>query len=134
MEPSVLESINRTRRFYKSEVSLFLKNLNFVIDKYKFEKSNIYYVDETGITTVQEPGIVLAKKEQKRVGSATSWECGQNITVNCCMSSTSSFVPPLFIFPRKRFSPLLSKDGSSRCSISGYIQWLDKRGDISAVA
>jgi hypothetical protein len=44
------------------------------MDKYKFESSRIYNMDETGISTVQKPGKILGPTGQKQVGSATSWE------------------------------------------------------------
>jgi len=34
---------------------------------------HIYNMDETGILTVEEPGIILALKGQKRVSSVTTW-------------------------------------------------------------
>lgn len=38
---------------------------------------------ETRISTVQKPGKILARKEQKHVGSVTSWDRGRNIKVVC---------------------------------------------------
>lgn len=118
-------SINRVTAFNKTEVSLFYKNLEKLMETYKFTPKNIYNCDETGISTVQDPGKILAPKGQKRVGSLTSWERGKNITVMCTMSAAGSFIPPMFIFPRKRHSPLLEKDGPAgaiyRCSDNGWI-------------
>lgn len=118
-------SINRITAFNKTEVALFYKNLEKLMETYKFTPKNIYNCDETGISTVQDPGKILAPKGQKRVGSITSWERGKNITVLCTMSAAGSFIPPMFIFPRKRHSPLLEKDGPAgsiyRCSENGWI-------------
>lgn len=83
------------------------------MDKYKFTPNNIYNCTETGISTVQDPGKILAPKGMKRVGSIKSWERGKNITLLCAMSASGSFVPPMFIFPRKRMTPQLEKDGPS---------------------
>ncbi|KAF2903605.1 hypothetical protein ILUMI_02582 [Ignelater luminosus] len=68
-------------------------------------------MDETGVSTVQEPGNILAKTGQKRVGTVTSWERGKTVTVVCGMSSAGVYVPPMFIYPRQRHSPLQEKDG-----------------------
>lgn len=118
-------SINRITAFNKTEVSLFYSNLETLMTKYKFTPKNIYNCDETGISTVQDPGKILAPKGEKRVGSITSWERGKNITVLCTMSAAGSYIPPMFIFPRKRHSPLLEKDGPAgaiyRCSDNGWI-------------
>jgi hypothetical protein len=66
-------------------------------------------MDETGISTVQDPGKIIAPKGQKCVGSVTSWERGKNVTVICSMSASGTYIPPLFIFPRKRMCYQLQK-------------------------
>lgn len=118
-------SINRVTAFNKTEVQQFYKLLEELMEKYKFIPKNIYNCDETGISTVQDPGKVLAAKGQKRVGSITSWERGKNITLLCTMSAAGGYVPPMFIFPRKRMTPTLEKDGPAgaiyKCSDNGWI-------------
>lgn len=104
-------SLNRVTAFNKAEVDVFFKLLEEVMEKYKFSANNIYNFDETGISTVQDPGKILAAKGQRRVGSITSWERGRNTTVLCAMSAAGGYVPPMFIFARKRHTPLLEKDG-----------------------
>jgi len=43
-----------------------------VLVKYKFEAHQIYNLDETGITTVQNPSKIVAQKGKKQVGAITS--------------------------------------------------------------
>lgn len=86
-------SINRVTAFNKEEVTLFFKNLEDVMEKHKHTASKIYNMDETGITTVQDPGTIIAEKGQKRVGSVTSYERGKNITVICAVSAAGSYIP-----------------------------------------
>lgn len=118
-------SINRITAFNRTEVQLFFKLLGELMEKYRFVPKNIYNCDETGVSTVQTPGKILATKGQKRVGSITSWERGKNITLLCAMSAAGGFIPPMFIFPRKRLTPLLEKDGPTgalyKCSDNGWI-------------
>lgn len=118
-------SINRVTAFNKTEVHCFYKLLEDLIEKNKFLPKNIYNCDETGISTVQDPGKILAAKGQKRVGSITSWERGKNITLLCTMSAAGGFIPPMFIFPRKRMTPTFEKDGPTgaiyKCSDNGWI-------------
>jgi hypothetical protein len=45
---------NRVTAFNKTEVSLFYKNLEKLMETYKFTPKNIYNCDETGISTVQD--------------------------------------------------------------------------------
>lgn len=69
----------------------------------KFTPDHIYNVDEIGITTVpNKPSKVIATKGKKQVGTSTSSERGQLVTVEICMSAAGHFIPPLFIFPRVR--------------------------------
>ena len=44
----------------------------------------------------------MSFKEKKQVGKLTSAERGKNITLMFAMNVTGHFVPPLFIFPRKK--------------------------------
>lgn len=118
-------SINRITAFNKTEVRLFYDLLGQLMERHRFVPKNIYNCDETGISTVQTPGKILATKGQKRVGSITSWERGKNITLLCAMSAAGGYIPPMFIFPRKRLTPLLGKDGPAgalyKCSDNGWI-------------
>lgn len=127
-------SLNRVRAFNKDEVDLFYKNLDTVMTKYNFPPNRIHNMDETGISTVQKPGKILAPRGQKQVGGVTSWERGKNITVVCAMSASGIYTPPMFIYPRKRMSPLLQRGGPPgaiyRCSHNGwsneelFLDWL----------
>ncbi|XP_039752852.1 uncharacterized protein LOC120628493 [Pararge aegeria] len=127
-------SINRILGFNKAEVDQFFENLEKVMSKYHFPPSQIYNMDETGVTTVQDTEKIIAPRGQKRIGAVTSWERGKNVTAICAMSASGSFIPPLFIFPRQRHSPQLEKDGPPgavyTCSHNGwtnesiYIKWL----------
>ncbi|XP_050302777.1 uncharacterized protein LOC126740692 [Anthonomus grandis grandis] len=104
-------SLNRVSAFNKEEITHFYQMLGDLMEKYRFPPNNIYNADETGITTVTDPGKVLAEKGQRRVGAVTSGERGRNISVMCAMSAAGNFVPPMFIFLRQRMTPLLEKDG-----------------------
>ncbi|KAI4464701.1 hypothetical protein MML48_3g00019389 [Holotrichia oblita] len=46
---------------------------------------------------------ILATKGRKQIGVTSSAERGQHYTAVCCMNAIETFVPPAFIFPRKRF-------------------------------
>ncbi|CAK1583568.1 unnamed protein product [Parnassius mnemosyne] len=95
------------------------------MQKYKFPPRNIYNVDETGVTSVQDSGKIVAEKSQKRVGSIICEERGQNVTAVCAMSATGQYIPPMFIYPRQRHSTALENDGPReavyRCSKNGWI-------------
>jgi len=54
-------------------------------------------VDETGLTTVQNPGKIVAQKGVKQVTSA---ERGKLVTLCCAVNALGHAIPPMFIFPR----------------------------------
>ena len=127
-------SLSRITAFNKEEVSIFYKNLAKLMEKHKFVASRIYNADETGITTVQRPAKVYAKKGEKRVGSVTSWEKGKTTTAMCAFSASGVYIPPMFIFARKRMADHLTRNGPPgaiyHCSDNGwitedlFIEWL----------
>jgi len=94
-------SISRITAFNKTEIQLFFQNLGGLMLKFKFCPTRMYNMDVKGITTVQDPGKIIGAKGQKRIGSVIIWERGKNNIVICAMSASGSFIPPLFIFPRK---------------------------------
>lgn len=128
-------SINRVTAFNRDEVSRFYRNLTTVMDKYQFSPTRIYNADETGITTVQKPVKIYAEKGQRRVGFITSAERGKTTTIMCAISASGIYVPPLFIYARKRMNAQLKRNGPPGalycCTDNGWInenvfvQWLD---------
>jgi len=129
-------SVARTMGFNKHQLGVYFENLKEVIEKYGFLASEIYNMDETGVQTVPSkiPKIVSDVK-QKDVGKCVSSEQGQTVSVACCVNAAGGYIPPFFIFKRKRPSPLLLKNGptGSKMAVSdkGYmnsltfLKWLD---------
>lgn len=118
-------SINRITAFNETEVKMFFNNLEAVQAKYHFDGNRIYNVDETGISNVQRNSRILAPKGQKQVGMATSGERGTTTTVVCAFSASGRYVPPFFIFKRKRMNAHLLRGGNAdmiaAVSDSGWI-------------
>lgn len=71
--------------------------------KHKFGPENIYNLDETGLTSVQTPGKVLAPKGTKQIGQVTSAERGELVTMCCAINAIGNAIPPFFVFPRVNF-------------------------------
>nr|XP_042907942.1 MFS-type transporter clz9-like [Parasteatoda tepidariorum] len=66
-------------------------------------RSEIFNLDESGLTTVHVPPRVIAGKGVKQVGQMTSGERGKLVTIISVVNAIGNSVPPLLIFPRKFF-------------------------------
>lgn len=55
------------------------------------------------MSTVQNPGKVVAIQGIKQAGCATSAEHGTLVTMIAAISATGKFVPPMFVYPRVNF-------------------------------
>lgn len=103
LRQSAATSLARAIGFNKSQVDRFYKNLKELYEKYKFQPSRIYNVDETGISTVpKKTPKVVTTRGKKIVSKVVSAERGITITAICCMSAIGHYIPPTFIYPRKR--------------------------------
>lgn len=104
-------SIARATSFNRSNVQLFFQNYTSVVDKHKLQAKDIWNVDESGITTVQKPDRVIARRGQKQVSAMTSAERGTLVTIALAGNALGNHIPPMFIFPRKRFNDHFIRDG-----------------------
>ncbi|XP_036001785.1 jerky protein homolog-like [Fundulus heteroclitus] len=73
------------------------------MDRHAFPPHMIYNVDETGVFTVQKPQQVVTETGKKQVGSVTSAERGELVTVVCAVNAAGNAIPPMFVFPRVKF-------------------------------
>ena len=62
----------------------------------------VWNTDETGMSNVHKPANIVATKGARAVGKMTSGETGTTVTVICATNAVGTYVPPMFIFPRKR--------------------------------
>jgi len=101
-------SLGRMIGFNRPQVNQFFDVLATVYAKYNFSASCIYNCDESGLPTVPiKLPKVLAAKGTKRVAKVTSAERGRNVTFVCCMNAAGSFLPPAFLFVRKKMTDRL---------------------------
>ncbi|KAF2893032.1 hypothetical protein ILUMI_13144 [Ignelater luminosus] len=81
--------------------------------------TNINNMGESGLSTIQNPSKVFATKGRKQVGEITSAERGTHTTDVCCMSTSGTYIPPAFIFARKKWKAEFIDDASP-----GSVGWM----------
>nr|CAH7744864.1 unnamed protein product [Callosobruchus chinensis] len=119
-------SINRIASFNSESTKKFFANLKVLMDRYHFPPQKIFNMDETGVTVVQKKyPKVYGPKGAKKVGAVISVERGRTITGVFVVSAAGNYCPPMLIYPRKRMSPALQRNGSIgalyACSKNGWI-------------
>ncbi|ESO04218.1 hypothetical protein HELRODRAFT_172568 [Helobdella robusta] len=130
------EAINLSRLvgFNKEQVKIFFDIYLETLNNGNYNAMKIWNVDETGISTVQKPVKIVGSKGSRQIGKITSGERGHTVTVLCSMNAAGIFIPPMFIFPRKRMVDSLMNDSPPQsigtCTPSGwsdsecFMKWL----------
>lgn len=96
-------SLSRWTSFNPSNVNEFYDNYGEVLSNNNIHPMRIYNLDETAVTTVLQSPRVVAESGVKQVGQAVLAERGQLVTFCAIVNATGQTVPPVFIFPRKKF-------------------------------
>ena len=117
-------NIARAVGFNKPQVEKFFEAYQGVLTKHHYSPTRVWNMDETGITNVHTPMNIVATKGARKVGKMTSGEKGKTVTVLCATNAAGAYIPPMFIFPRKRMVESLMKNAPTgaigHCTESGW--------------
>lgn len=83
-------SLSRAMNFNPVNVNMFMDKYDSLLNKHKFEAHQVFNLDETGITSVQNPGKVIAHKGKKQIGAITSAERGTLVTMCLAVSAVGN--------------------------------------------
>ena len=120
--------IARAVGFNRPKVNQFYSTYKNLLDTHILSPSRIYNMDEMGITEVHKLGKIIASKGARQVGKITSAERGSTVTLTCAMSTVDTYLPPMYIFPRKRMVEVLM-NGAPTQNV-GYVSdsgWTDSK-------
>lgn len=121
-------SVARLMAFNETQVSYFFDLLRQLLLQYKFEASQIFNIDETGVTTVPKKAPkVISPTGMRRVSKVSSAERGELVTIVGGISATGVYVPPLFIFPRQRVQDHYKTGApAGSCFLGNSSGWMTK--------
>lgn len=109
-------SLGRSTAFNKTNVKLTFENYKIALSKCpQLRATDIWNVDESGISTVHVPPKILTAKDAKQVGAMTSGEKGTTVTMIATVNAGGGFIPPMPVFPRVNFKDFMlagTPDGS----------------------
>ena len=86
-----------------------------MLDKHQLTPDRIFNLNETGVTTVQDPKKVVTATGTKSVGSITSVERGEPATVLHAVYAAGHALAPVMIFPRVRYRDYFVRGGPPGC-------------------
>ncbi|CAI6355275.1 unnamed protein product [Macrosiphum euphorbiae] len=118
-------SLSRAMNFNPINVNMFMDKYESVLIKYKFEAHQVFNLDEIGITTVQNPGKIIAEKGKKQVGAITSAERGTLVTMCLAVNAVGNAIPPMFVFARVNYKDHFIRGGKPGCiGTSNKLGWM----------
>ena len=95
-------SLARAQLFNRSQIQKFYSLLASLTEKHNINQREIYNMDESAITTVQQLPKVFAERGKKQVSALTSTERGIHVV---CVKYNCHDVPPGIIISTEEIEP-----------------------------
>lgn len=99
-------SLSRATSFNRTNVEEFFSNYERALTSGNFTGSNIYNLDETGVSTVVQAPNVIAQLGARQVDQAVSGERGSMITLCMIVNAVGNRIPPVLFFPEQSSIPI----------------------------
>lgn len=97
---------DRIRGFNRETVAAFFANYDRVTDEDEYALHSIWHMDESGFSTVPSKiAKIVLRKGSRNVGQAAARERGTLVTMAATVNAAGTFLPPFFVFPRKKMQP-----------------------------
>jgi hypothetical protein len=90
-------NLSRAVGFNKPKVDQFFDLYEKLLTSHKYKPSDVWNMDETGITNVHKPGKIVATKGARQIGKITSGERGSTVTVICAIVWSEKLFYEIFI-------------------------------------
>lgn len=102
-------SLARSSAFNKHTVGMTFTNYKKALSQCPpdLQAADVWNLDETGLSTVHVPPKILAPTGVKQVGSMTSAERGNTVTMIAACNAGGGFIPPMLIFPRVHYKDFM---------------------------
>jgi len=92
-------AIGRMAAFNRHNLDQFYGNVCRVLVELKLEPHQVWNCDETGVTTVQVPERVTARRGDRQVAAVTSAERGVLVTMCNAVNACGASIPPFYSIP-----------------------------------
>ena len=105
-------SLARAAAFNSTTMKTYFDKLEEVLQRHPSfaDGSSLFNLDETCTSTVQTCRKIVCPKGVKQVHEVKSAERGTSVTTVCIVGASGTVIPPVHIFPRKKFQNKMLHD------------------------
>lgn len=107
---------SRAASFNEADAKKFYDRLKELYDRHDFKSSNIYNMSVSSVTTIVATGKIVRRSDDSVESAEKSVEkSGETVTLVIAASAIGKSVPPMLIFPRKKYHHRFVENGPADC-------------------